>query len=406
MIATAAVTATFYIPQKIAEGLANGTLERIGGVVREVGTKKVVAWLREIPDTSQFIPDPFAFISLPLNPVSTVADVANVFVTMRGFRQMNLRLDKIEHMIHINTAMSALTLGTTVAGFAVINQRLDGIETRLKAMQETLNKIDQKLDLSFYAKFRAALDIAKKAFAMNDEQNRRALALQAIKSFAESEHIYTAYLAQNLQHQGRAIHEYLLMLALVYLTEARCYLELGEYAIALERLKEGCARLQNFTKLYIEMLFTSNPAAYITPFLREEISLSRLTLVYRWLDPDIQEADVFEKLRPHLFQWHVDASMLGGFRWIKELPPAILTKAEFEKKGYFNRSDQVEQALACLPKALEMMESATETYNRLEGYQTEIQAMEELGLSFQDWLKLQPQEEQPENAQMMCIMAA
>jgi hypothetical protein len=65
------VNATFIIPQEIATGLANGTLERIGGVVREVSSKRVVAWLREILDTS----------------------------------------NKIQQIIHINTAVSVLTLG-------------------------------------------------------------------------------------------------------------------------------------------------------------------------------------------------------------------------------------------------------------------------------------------------------
>jgi len=98
--------------------------------------------------------------------------------------------------------------------------------------------------------------------------------------------------------------------------------------------------------------------------------------------------------------------MLSGFDWLKELTPAILTKAEFEKQGRFSRGEQVEEVLACLPKYLERMESAIETHNRLEGYQSEVQAMSELGLSFQEWLNLQPQEAPPENAQMMCILAA
>jgi hypothetical protein len=33
-----AVTATFHIPSQIAEGLANGILERMGGVVREANS--------------------------------------------------------------------------------------------------------------------------------------------------------------------------------------------------------------------------------------------------------------------------------------------------------------------------------------------------------------------------------
>ncbi|PSN13997.1 hypothetical protein C7293_13475 [filamentous cyanobacterium CCT1] len=360
------VNATFDIPQKIAEGLASGTLERVGGVVREVGSKRVVAWLREIPNTS-----------------------AN-----------------LEHILYINMATSALTLGVTLAGFTVINHRLQNIEEHLKDIQTTLNKIDQKLDLSFYAKFRAALDIAKKAFEMENTENCKALAFQTIKSFAESEHVYTQYLDQNLQIQGRAMHEYLSILALIYLAETRCYLELGEYSSAMERLNEGYSKIQNYTRLYIEMLLTSNPAAYITPFLKEEISLSRLTRIYQWLDPSMGEGDVFEELRSKLFKWHADASMLNGFRWLKELPPAILTEDEFEKKGYFQRSEQVEQALSCLPKVMERMESAIETCNRLNGYQAEVQTMEKFGISFQEWLGLQPKEEKPENAQMIFILAA
>ncbi|MFS8776782.1 hypothetical protein NW806_10795 [Synechococcus sp. W65.1] len=35
------------IPEAILKGLQDGTYERIGGVVREVASKRVVAWLRE-----------------------------------------------------------------------------------------------------------------------------------------------------------------------------------------------------------------------------------------------------------------------------------------------------------------------------------------------------------------------
>jgi hypothetical protein len=41
------LTATFLIPDWVSAGLANGLYERVGGVIREVGTKQVVAWLRE-----------------------------------------------------------------------------------------------------------------------------------------------------------------------------------------------------------------------------------------------------------------------------------------------------------------------------------------------------------------------
>ena len=35
------------IPQDLAEGLAKGLYERVGGAIREAATQKIVAWLRE-----------------------------------------------------------------------------------------------------------------------------------------------------------------------------------------------------------------------------------------------------------------------------------------------------------------------------------------------------------------------
>ena len=37
----------FEVPPEIVRGLATGTLERVGGVIREQGSKQVVMWLRE-----------------------------------------------------------------------------------------------------------------------------------------------------------------------------------------------------------------------------------------------------------------------------------------------------------------------------------------------------------------------
>ncbi len=41
------VTTTFTLPAWVAQGLATGAYERVGGVIREAGTKRVVSWLRE-----------------------------------------------------------------------------------------------------------------------------------------------------------------------------------------------------------------------------------------------------------------------------------------------------------------------------------------------------------------------
>lgn len=46
-------------------------------------------------------------------------------------------------------------------------QRLKELEQRLQQAQEILNKINRKIDLGFYANFRAAIALAVNAFTMS-----------------------------------------------------------------------------------------------------------------------------------------------------------------------------------------------------------------------------------------------
>ena len=41
----------FDVPARVAQGLMNGSLERVGGVVRDSSTKEVVMWLQEGVDS-------------------------------------------------------------------------------------------------------------------------------------------------------------------------------------------------------------------------------------------------------------------------------------------------------------------------------------------------------------------
>jgi len=61
---------------------------------------------------------------------------------------------------------SILTLTVSCTAFIVVLQRLEEIEERLK-------RIEHKLDLSFYADFRANLNSAQNAFTRKNFDNRR-----------------------------------------------------------------------------------------------------------------------------------------------------------------------------------------------------------------------------------------
>ena len=223
------VDATFYVPEHIAQGLSNGTYERVGGVVRETGSKQVVAWLREIFEKS--------------DPV----------------------LSNISALSSVSAVSSTLNLAVSTMGFNIVLKRLGIIEQQLEQAQEVLRTIDYKIDLSFYANFRAALDLAFNAFTMTNSETRKMSAMQAINRFLEAEHHYTTLADIEIGNSSLVADEYLSTLCLAYVTEARCYLELEELGTARRRMQEGVATLRPRFEKHINTLLTSNPAAYLHP---------------------------------------------------------------------------------------------------------------------------------------------
>lgn len=252
------VNATFHVPEHLARGISNGTLERVGGVVREADSKQVVAWLREIGNAD--------------NVLESVLQTAGA-------------------------VSSILNLAVSTMGFAVVLLRLRVLERQLHQAQEILQTIDYKIDLSFYANFRAALDLAMNALTMTNAETRKLSAMQAINRFLEAEHHYTKLTDREIGNGSQVADEYLSTLCLAYVAEVRCYLELEEIDTARRRLQEGAAILRPRFEEHISTLLTSNPAAYLHPSLKEQVGLKRLTKVYRWLEPGLDESDVFEMQR-------------------------------------------------------------------------------------------------------------
>ncbi|MEH2193952.1 MAG: hypothetical protein V7K98_15140 [Nostoc sp.] len=368
------VTVTFMLADWIVKGLKDGTLERVGGVIREVGSKHIVTWLREqIPNNS----------------------------TVNQLGELGRSVQLTQEILQVTSAVSILNLGVSVIGFAVIAQRLKELEQRLQQAQKLLNNINRKIDLSFYANFRAAIELATNAFTMTKTENRRSSALQAINRFLEAEHIYTEYTDIEIEQKSQIADEYLLTLSLAYLAEARCYLELEEHDTALRRFQEGSIVIGSRIQKYVKLLLTFNPAVYLQPQFRGQIDLRRLTRIYQWLDPTLDENAVFDMQRMNLFMLAQDPN---NSKWVQSIPGAIWD-SEIDWVGKAIWDDPKPQIYARLPKTLAVMESMIETNRRFESYQTEVQAISKLGISFHDWLKLTPSTEiKPDSAELIYII--
>ncbi|NJL83997.1 MAG: hypothetical protein HC890_15675 [Chloroflexaceae bacterium] len=397
---------TFDVPGVIAEGLANGSLERVGGVVREMATKRVVMWLREFSLDPTVVPGGvFNPLMTNLNPATGVFNLAmqgvNAGLSLKGFAAVNQRLDTIQGVLTLTSAASILNLGVSVMGFAVIAQRLKGLEQRLQKAQEILQKIDHKIDLSFYANFRAALDLASNAFTMTKGENRRNSALNAINRFLEAEHIYTDFVDKELELKSQISDEYLLTLYLAYIAEARCYLELEEFETATRRFREGSAQVRLRVEKYVDLLLTSCPLMYLHPALKEKTDLSRLTKIYQWKNPELDENSAFELMRNEFISNDNQFN-----KWIESLPASVIEKSKFKKDFWGIKQETRDEVIQRLPQMLEDMESMVESDRRFEAYEIEVKTIAKLGISFHEWLQLKPAEPQPEGATLMCIVPA
>lgn len=387
------IETSFQIPENIVLGLQNRTLERVGGVIREAKSKQVVTWLREgykaskVGTSNSKILSSTSMLSESMDQaLSTVGSIAGI-----------------------------LNLAVTTMGFAIIYERLSVIEQQLGQAQELLKKLDYKVDLSFYANFRAALDLAINAFTMSNSESRKMSAMQAINRFLEAEQHYTKLADIEISNGSSVADSYLSTLCLAYVTEARCYLELEEIETARRRLQEGTAKLRPLFERHITTLLTSNPAAYLHPSLKGRVGLKQLASVYQWMEPELGESDVFEKQRNNIFSLAQSPKT-----WMSSLPEAICvpnTPLNFFD-GLAHKSRQIigakpsksklnigssematlspeAAAFSQLPSAMALMQAMVEDDNRLTMYESEIETVHKLGVSFQEWQQLEPSTPDP-----------
>jgi hypothetical protein len=118
----------------------------------------------------------------------------------------------------------------------------------------------------------------------------------------------------------------LLTLCLAYIAEARCYLELEEFETAARRFQEGKVQIYTRIEKYVDTLLTSNPSMYLHPKLKEQIDLSRLTRIYQWKNPILDENSVFEIIRDDIGgKSLIDDDQINS--WIESLPASIIEKS-------------------------------------------------------------------------------
>ena len=129
------IQVTFALASWVVKGLQDGTFERVGGVIRDVTSKKIVTWLR---DTNSVAPPDYSFpppvIPDVLDPITglfnLISSGANAAISAKGFSDVNQRLDSVENQIDslgqtLQGSQSILQVSTAELMFIIPSQPLE-----------------------------------------------------------------------------------------------------------------------------------------------------------------------------------------------------------------------------------------------------------------------------------------
>ncbi len=355
-----AIEVLFEVPPAIARGLANGTLERVGGVIRETGSKQVVAWLRE---GGQIASNPNILKRL-LQTTGGVGSVTtgllNTAISARSHRLIMQALQRQGTMGLLNIAISGCNLFT-------LSKRITRLDEQIR---EIHNRIVKEFTRDRQIHLESTLESMRDIIEAESESYKRAAQYIDLSQELDKARRHILHDFNNLlkdltrPEQGQMAQDYLLLAMQIDTTRIRCYLETGEHKLARKRLNERLEDYRKQTGEFIHKLLGERRAMYF----HETISDEELNLWLRiegWLRG---KDDVLPELVKAYRQdfWNEDA--------IQAIAPG--------RSLPFRQSEEPTRHLLALIQA----ELLIENYKRLQGFQPELTAIERLGLSEWDAL--------------------
>lgn len=394
------VEAVFQIPDWIANGLDNGNYERVGGIIREVDSKSVVAWLRET-DFSQVSPG-----------------------------QM---LSSASRLLKFGDAVGMLNLGVSVTGFTIILSRIKQLETSISEQTALLTQIDQKLDLSYYRNFATGIRLANDAMMTQNLDTKRITAMQAVDRILDAQHYFEQECNAQITAGNEVADKLISTLFLAYTAEIRCRMELGEMVLAASKLEQYSETMRALVYAYLKENYASFDTSYLwciensnqcreilARLWRLETSLGkdveRHNMVteasesdwYRMQQSDLKRVeDDLTKTKENLTQ----ARSQNGFyatakaaylnievasdEGIVKYTKNRIEQHKIEKQRYYAQT---------LPGLLTKAESVIEDRRRFEAYQDEVAVLQQTGISLSEWQQIRPKDVSRRQATNMFLL--
>jgi hypothetical protein len=357
----------FDVPARVAQGLMNGSLERVGGVVRDSSSKQVVMWLQEGgSEVSKALANP------PL------AGGANALAAA-------------------NPLLATANLGVSVAGFAIVLQQLNRISDQIRAVEAKVDRISHKLDDQALAQLKAGINACQNAVELNDPTLRIQMAGQALTTLHAARQFFNQQVVRSAGKAEASSAEYVGLAFVALAAEVQTYLQLDEGEKAGRTLDQGLDELRpGLTQLMNAVLDCT--CHYLKPEFAGEVDLDLMLWLHNGFRrmkskpgesvEQLSASELFEIVRPHItkvFKSHED--------WHGEIPQVIVDTSDVPDWwiGPLNqgtdkaaRFRQVKEELA---EGLNKIVAVVEVHDRLMAQVLQLKEMERLGLKPTDLMQ-------------------
>jgi uncharacterized protein (UPF0264 family) len=354
----------FDVPALVAQGLMNGSLERVGGVVRDSTSKQVVMWLQEGgSEVSKALANP------PL------AGGANVLAAA-------------------NPLLATANLGVSVAGFAMVLQQLNRISDQIRAVEAKVDQISHKLDDQALAQLKAGINACQNAVELQEPTLRLQMAGQALTTLHAARQFFNQQVVRSAGKAEASSAEYVGLAFVALAAEVQTYLQLDEGVKAARTLSQGLDELRpGLTQLMNAVLDCT--CHYLKPEFTGEVDLGLMLWLHNGFRhmkckpgesaEQLTASELFEIMRPHItkvFKSHED--------WHSEIPQVIVDTSDVPDWwiGPLNqgtdKAARFRQVKEELGEGLNKIVAVVEAHDRLATQVMQLEEMQRIGLKPSD----------------------
>ncbi|MCY4145305.1 MAG: hypothetical protein OXE95_10475 [Chloroflexi bacterium] len=367
------------VPLPIEQGLATGQLERVGGVVREAGSKRVVGWLREGGQVAGNVDLASGALKNLLNAsagdgasgTAGLVDAASNFL-------MTQQMQSLTSLLQFNTGLGMMNLTVTTISLVYLRRRMAEIEDKIDGLYD---EFEHDREANLQAGLESAEDAATAGVA-GDKANQREYARQAVDRFREArkpmrdkldELLWRGSIDTLVAQIVRAIEIDAVMV--------RCYLDNADIANAKRHLADALAKYRHTIRELIQRHLHEQRSLYFHKSVSKEDFL-RYIAVRKWL------ADYDKSLGQLLLEAiFTDRENFWDPERIESIDPA--SSATNFLSRLTSRDDENAAGEPRHLWALEQFDLLIENFNQLRGIDLELKAIERLGISTDAWRAMQ-----------------